>query len=96
MGRDWNEPRDKGPPIEEWERHRKKGGGRKRFVLQTRYIGPKKNWLTQYWERKRAWHTYSRYKTKKARDEALRALQHKAANSHTVYSWYEYRIQPDD
>lgn len=33
MGQDWNEPRDKAPPIEEVERHRKKGGGKKPFLI---------------------------------------------------------------
>ncbi len=96
MGRDWNEPRDKGPPIEETNRHRKKGGGKKPFIIQSRYIGPKKTWMTEYWEKQREWSTYQRYATERARLDALRALQHRAANSHIVYQWYEYRIPPEE
>ena len=86
MGRDWNEPRDKGPPIEERERCHKRRGGKRPFVIEQRYVGPKMAWLTKYWESLRTWHTYSRYKTEKARTNALRALRRKAGG-------YEYRAK---
>lgn len=96
VGRDWNEPHDKGPPIEERERHRKKGGGKKPFIIQCRYVGPRRTWLTEWFEKWREWHTYSRYKTERARADALKTLQHRAANSHRIYLHYEYRIPPEE
>jgi hypothetical protein len=97
MGRDWYEPRDKGPQVEEREKHHKKKGEKKPFILQARYIGPVKNmaWLDKIYAKQRVWHTHRRYKTAKQRDEALRSLRHRAANSHAVYAWYEYRNEPD-
>ena len=97
---DWDQLPDKGPQIEEpRQRHRKKGGGKKPFILQARYIHPQKHhmdWMERYYAKKREWHTYQRYKTEKAREEALKHLTHRAANSHTIYSRWEYRIPPDE
>jgi hypothetical protein len=72
MGSAWNDPRDKAPPIEEVVRHQKKGGGRKPFAIESRYIG-KLNLLFMCKE----WAIERRYKTEKQRDQALIHLQSK-------------------
>jgi hypothetical protein len=94
---DWTKPDYKEPPIEEpIHKHQKKGGGKKPFVIEKRYIGPDRfigiDVLAELYTQMRKWHIDRRYKTAKQRDIALAALRHKAAHSHTVDSWWEYRI----
>jgi hypothetical protein len=93
---DWTKPDYKEPPIEEpIHKHKKKRGGKKPFVIEKRYIGPDR-WKTgvfaELYEEMRKWHIDRRYKKENQRDKALATLRHKAANSHTVDSWWEYRI----
>ena len=76
MGKDWEEPRDIGPQIEERpHRHKKMVGGKKPFAIERRYTG-----MTSMWE----WHVHRRYKTEKQRDKALSNLCSKDSN-------WEYR-----
>lgn len=92
MGQDWNQPRDKAPPIEEVERHRKKGGGRKPFLIEHRYVGPTTGIFSKLFADSRKWSVYRRYKSEKARDQAFHALTSRQEKSHAYYSRWEYRI----
>lgn len=92
MGKDWYEPRDTSPPIEEPNRHRKRGGGKKPFILEYRYVGPKRGFLARYYEEKREWSVYQRYKTAKGREQALHSLSRREG---ITRRWWEYRIPPD-
>ena len=93
MGKDWDEPIDKGPSIEEPNRRYKKKGGKKPFIIERRYIGPKKLYLTEMYENFREWHTDRRYATERAREEAFRALTQRQGKSHRIYDQWEYRIK---
>lgn len=91
MGKDWDEPRDKAPPIEEVERHRKKGG-RKSFIIEHRYIGPTTGIFSKLFASSRKWSIYRRYKNDRARNQAFHALTNRQEKSHLYYSKWEYRI----
>ena len=88
MGGDWNEPRDRGPDVEERKKPQKKRGGKKPFVIESRYHGP----MSLGWQLNQEWQTYGRYKTTKAQDEALNTLQHKSRTHYRMDC--EYRKKP--
>lgn len=92
--KDWDELIDKGPEIEEPNRRYKKKGGKKIHIIERRYVGPKKTYLTEMYELFREWHTDRRYATERARDEALAALTRRQGNSYRVYDQWEYRLKP--
>ncbi len=88
MGRDWNEPRDKTPLMDEYGRRQKKGGGKKPFAIESRFIGP----IAFF---NRDWYIHRRYKTEKQRDQALAHLQTKVAfGGHRLF--VEYRKHEPD
>ena len=94
MGKDWDEPRDKGPQIEEpVNRYRKSRKGKKKFTIESRrnpYVErPKWGWF--YNLLREDWKVMSRYRTEKARDEAWKNLI-KKYHSHGLMSSY-YRMQ---
>ena len=90
MSSDWNEPRDKGPPIEEPDLNRKRARkGSKRFAIERRYLGPDRKFLAQFYNRE--WHIDRRYHTAKQRDQGLAAMIHRSKNSHVIYERWEYR-----
>lgn len=93
MRNDWEQPRDKGPEIDETNRRWKfRKRGKKKFIIERRYIGPKKQWLTEMYESFREWHTDRKYETERARAEAFTALTRRQGNSHRIYDQWEYRI----
>jgi len=67
--------------------YRKSRKGRKPFVVECRYTGVKRwPWHNDLWK------VWQRYKTEKARDEALRTLQRKRSHWNGVsLTHYEYR-----
>ncbi len=89
MSSDWDAPRDKRPLTDDTGRHQKKGGSKKPFILEWRYIGPDRVWFIKS---DREWSIYSRYKTEKARDQAFKAVTHRQKSSHLYYANWEYRI----
>jgi len=89
---DWDEPHDKGPPIEEPSRHRsKRKKGKKKFVIESRYIGPQHSWFKSWDTYDGTWHVARKYHTEKQRDMALANLNRKCHNSHAFYKHWEYR-----
>jgi len=74
----------KGIRDDEPIRRGKKSRGRKPFVIQSRSVpGPNHQgslYLSRLFRSLRYWHTYSRYQTKVARDQAYTALVKKAKN----------------
>lgn len=71
MGRDWNEPRDKGPQIDEPTPKHKRSRKHKPYAIERRYV---KGFLFKRW---RDWFTYKKYETEQDRDKALEVLQRK-------------------
>jgi len=85
MGGDWNEPRDKGPEIEERERRwpKKKKGKKKYTIEYMRHPDPNAH-LT--WARKGfSWKVYSRYHTARARDDAFQNIVRKHKDHYLNY-----------
>ena len=93
MGRDWGEPVDKGPPLEEpaWRRgkHKRK---RKPYTIEYRNMRP--SFVAPGEAAK--WRTWKRYATESQRDMALRALQHRRESSYAFYLFTEFRKGPDE
>lgn len=82
--------------MHEYDRPMKWRGGKKKFVVVRRYVGPSRstgNWLGRWYESRRKWHTYRKYKTEKSRDRDLTALQAKAANANTPHADWEYSVE---
>lgn len=96
MSKHWDELRDKGPQIKESQnKHQRKRSGKKPFVIEHRYVGPKHGWL--WYKEQREWHVYRRYKTEKQRDQALASVKRKKENHQTSlygrwYRYWEYRV----
>lgn len=85
--------RDKATPIdEENQRRQKRGGAKKPFGVERRYVGqlPKSGFLRKFYEQKQDWHAYRKYATEKARDQAIETLQRKPP---VCGRQYEYRVQ---
>lgn len=66
-------------------KHYKKRGGKKPFVIERRYVGRGSTWCSDYWESMREWHVHRRYKTEKARAKALENFTSK------FNKYWEYR-----
>jgi len=93
MPKDWEEPRDKGPKVEETDRRWKfRNKGKKTFIIERRYVGPPRTWLPQMWEDYREWHTDRKYETERARQEAFTVLTRRQGTSYSVYDRWEYRL----
>lgn len=90
--KDWNEPVDKGPSIEEPNRHFKKKGQKKPFIIERRYVGKPSTWCYEMFELFREWHPDRRYATERAREEAFKALTSRQGKSYHIYDRWEYRI----
>lgn len=85
--KDWDEPIDKSPPIEEpVHKHKKYRKGKKSFVIECRYIGTGCLFSFDYC----VWHVHKRYKTEKQRNQAFEALMNR---KNTPFSNWEYRIE---
>lgn len=95
MRNDWEQLRDKGPPIEEPNKRHKTNLPKRKYVLETRYVGPRKAYFTEYWEKKREWHVHKKYRTEAARQDAYLKLIHRSHNSYEIYRWFEFRIPED-
>lgn len=80
--------------YDEIPKHRKKGGQKKPFLLERRYIGSRNIVHVMFsCLYNREWHLYSAYKTKRARQDAINRLQSKSATFE--HDKWEYRI-PDE
>ncbi len=98
MGKDWEEPIDKGPKVdfqseqmcEPWKPGKK---SKKPFVIERRYIGPPRIFLTSLYENEKEWHVYRRYAKASAMHEAYTSLTRKQGSSYTYYDRWEYRTQ---
>lgn len=85
---------NKAPPLTESRNlHKKKGGRPKKFGIEAKFNGmeDKTNICSFLWRDYTDWYIYSKYKTAKARDEALDCLRKRASYSHSIYYKWEYR-----
>lgn len=104
MSKNWEELRDKGPPVEEPQhRHQRKRSGKKPFVIEQRYVGPEHEdgWFKRFYADQRVWRVYRRYKTAKQRDQAFVSVERKKKNhgANRYGGWYrrwEYRVNESD
>lgn len=67
-----------------WTPQKKK----KTFIMECRYIGPRCTW----YEWNREWHTYRKYATERALNEALRAMSRRRDSFRPYERRWEYRI----
>lgn len=82
-------------------RHRRKAGNKPWRIeyrrVKSAYRPCSLDWFeTRYGDKAWEWREYSRYETKRARDEALRNLVKKTKGDSWYNKHYEYRIPPEE
>ncbi len=88
----WEELPDKGPPLVERDRQRKRGGGKKPFVIYRRYIGPKRekiglSFFDDRRSKERFWYVFRRYKTERGCETALMKFRQEVKNAEQNPHW---------
>lgn len=90
--------RDKGKtPAEDTVVHKKKQIGRKPYTIECRFVGPVPEHC-DFMANHRNWRLWGRYKTRRARDAALTALNKKADNCYMKttgkeFRWFQYQFR---